>query len=119
MLLFESIVIELLGWPLRITTELLHALAVAAIVVALLATLCWLLQVSEPAQWRAIVTLIGTVLVLQVGLLRLLTPALADHEVMSVLDGTAMSLPAVLSLVWAMLGAALALWSGRTGLRST
>lgn len=86
---------------------------------ALLATLYWLLRVSEQARWRGIVTLIGAALVLQAGLLRLLTPALADHEVLSVLDVTAMSLPAVLSLVWAMLGAALALWSGRTGLRST
>lgn len=86
---------------------------------ALLAMLCWLQRASKDTQWRGIVTLIGAALVLQAGLLRLLTPALVDRDVMSVLDVTAMSLPAVLSLVWAMLGAALAYWSGRTANRST
>ena len=85
----------------------------------LLATLCWLLRTSDQTQWRGIATLIGAALVVQATLLRVLTPALAHREVMSVLDVTAMSLPAVLSLVWAMLGAALAYWSGRTAIRST
>ncbi len=84
----------------------------------LLATLCWLQRASDHKHWRSIVTLIGAALVLQAGLLRVLTPALDHRDVMSVLDVTAMSLPAVLSLVWATLGAALAYWSGRTANRS-
>jgi uncharacterized membrane protein len=86
---------------------------------ALLGTLCWLQREGEGADARGIATLIGGALMLQAQLLRLLTPQLATREVMSVLDVTAMSLPAVLSLIWAVLGAALAYWGGRTAKRGT
>ena len=86
---------------------------------ALLATLCWLQREGEGADGRGIATLIGGALMLQAQLLRLLTPALSSREVMNVLDVTAMSLPAVLSLIWAVLGAALAYWGGRSGKRGT
>ena len=85
----------------------------------LLATLTWMQRAADGADWRGLATLLAAALVVQAGLLRLLTPSLATHPVMSMLDVTAMSLPAVLSLIWALLGAALAYWSSRTAKRST
>ena len=86
---------------------------------ALLASVCWLQRDAVGADRRAIATLIGGALVLQAQMLRLLAPVNETAQVMSVLDVTTMRLPAVLSLIWALLGAALAYWSGRSGQRST
>ncbi|MBK8960710.1 MAG: DUF2339 domain-containing protein [Proteobacteria bacterium] len=84
---------------------------------ALLATLCWLQRDLPGEDRRALTTLVVGALVLQAQLLRLLTPEFSPTRVMNVLDVTAMRLPAVLSLVWAVLGAALAWWSSRAGKR--
>ncbi len=81
---------------------------------ALLALLCWLQRDAPGAERRAVATLVAGALVVQAQLLRVLTPELQPDRVMSVLDVTAMTLPAVLSLIWALLGAALAYWSGRS-----
>ncbi len=86
---------------------------------ALLASVCWLQRDAVGADRRAIATLIGGALVLQAQMLRMLAPVSETAQVMSVLDVTTMRLPAVLSLIWALLGAALAYWSGHSGQRST
>ncbi|MBK6659021.1 MAG: DUF2339 domain-containing protein [Proteobacteria bacterium] len=83
----------------------------------MLATLCWLQRDLPGEDRRALTTLVVGALVLQAQLLRLLTPEFSPTRVMNVLDVTTMHLPAVLSLIWAVLGAALAYWSGRSGQR--
>ncbi|MCC6710019.1 MAG: DUF2339 domain-containing protein [Gammaproteobacteria bacterium] len=84
---------------------------------ALLALLCWLQRDAPGAERRAVATLVAGALVVQAQLLRVLTPELQPDWVMSVMDVAAMTLPAVLSLIWAVLGAALAYWSSRAGQR--
>lgn len=95
------------GWP--VAYELSAAL--------LLASLARLLREQRGADGRLLAVMIALALVLQAMLLRGFAPV--EDAVMTVLDLPRMRLPAVVSLTWAILGAALAAWGGRRAQRGT
>ncbi|MBX9609268.1 MAG: DUF2339 domain-containing protein, partial [Gammaproteobacteria bacterium] len=95
------------GWP--VAYELSAAL--------LLASLARLLREQRGADGRLLAVMIALALVAQAMLLRAFAPV--EGAVMTVLDLPHMRLPAVVSLTWAILGAALAAWGGRRAQRGT